>query len=212
MQNATLHNEDYIKGIGGDGEPLREGVDIRIGDTVIIQRAGDVIPQVVDVVLDKRPKSAKPYRFPKKCPVSPPHRCRTRGDAAGEEGARNRCTGEFACPFQKIQHLILFVSRRAFDIEGLGEKQIELFYENGWVKEPADIFTLRARNSKIKLEEVEGYGETSVRQPVQRHRGAPHHLAGTFHLRARHQTGRARPRRWLWRAAMAAGRRSTMRR
>ena len=68
VQNATLHNEDYIKGIGGDGEPLREGRDIRIGDTVIIQRAGDVIPQVVDVVLDKRPKDAKPYHFPTKCP------------------------------------------------------------------------------------------------------------------------------------------------
>ncbi|MEI9803314.1 MAG: NAD-dependent DNA ligase LigA [Pseudolabrys sp.] len=163
VQNVTLHNEDYIKGIGGDGEPLRDGRDIRIGDTVIIQRAGDVIPQVVDVVLDKRPKNAKPYRFPTKCPC-PLHTDVVREETAtGEEGARARCTGEFACPFQKIQHLILFASRRAFDIEGLGDKQIELFFENGWVKEPADIFTLRGRNSRIKLEEVEGYGETSVR-------------------------------------------------
>ena len=77
--------------------------------------------------------------------------------------ARARCTGEFACPFQKIEHLKHFVSRRAFDIEGLGEKQIELFFEQGWVKEPADIFTLEARNAEIKLEEIEGFGETSVR-------------------------------------------------
>ena len=163
VQNATLHNEDYIKGIGGDGEPLREGRDIRIGDTVIIQRAGDVIPQVVDVVLDKRPKSAKPYHFPTKCPCHLHTPVVREVTATGEEGARARCTGEFACPFQKIEHLKLFASRRAFDIEGLGEKQVELFFENGWVKEPADIFTLEARNDKIKLQDEEGYGATSVR-------------------------------------------------
>jgi len=163
VQNATLHNQDYIKGIGGDGEPLREGRDIRIGDTVIIQRAGDVIPQVVDVVLDKRPKTAKPYPFPKKCPC-PLHTDVVREETAtGEEGARARCTGEFACPYQKIEHLKLFVSRRAFDIEGFGEKQVEFFFEQGWVKEPAEIFTLQEHNKKIHLEEVEGYGETSVR-------------------------------------------------
>jgi DNA ligase (NAD+) len=159
---ATLHNEDYIKGVGGKGEILREGRDIRIGDTVIVQRAGDVIPQIVDVVIDKRPKDAKPYKFPRKCP------CHLRTDvvreetATGEEGARARCTGEFACPFQKIEHLKLFCSRRAFDIEGLGEKQIELFFEKGWVKEPADIFTLEKKHRKDLLEE-EGFGETSVR-------------------------------------------------
>ena len=162
VQNATLHNEDYIKGIGNDGNPIRNGVDIRKGDTVVIQRAGDVIPQVVDVVLDKRPKDAKPYHFPKKCP------CLLKTDvvreeiAGGEEGARARCTGEFACPFQRIEHLKHFVSRRAFDIDGLGEKQIELFFEQGWVKEPADIFTLESRNPKIRLEEQEGFRETSV--------------------------------------------------
>ena len=163
VQNATLHNQDYIKGIGGDGEPLREGRDIRIGDTVIIQRAGDVIPQVVDVVLDKRPKTAKPYPFPKKCPCALHTDVVREETATGEEGARARCTGEFACPYQKIEHLKLFVSRRAFDIEGFGEKQIEFFFEQGWVKEPAEIFTLQERNKKIHLEEVEGYGETSVR-------------------------------------------------
>src|SRR6202795_5093739 len=163
VQNVSLHNEDYIKGIGGDGEQLRDGRDIRIGDTVIIQRAGDVIPQVVDVVLDKRPKDARPYRFPKKCPC-PLHTEVVREETAtGEEGARARCTGEFACPYQKIEHLKLFASRRAFDIEGLGEKQIELFFEKGWVKGAADIFMLQARNKKIRLEEVEGYGEPSVR-------------------------------------------------
>ena len=163
VQNVTLHNEDYIKGIGGDGEQLREGREIMIGDTVIIQRAGDVIPQVVDVVLDKRPKHARSFHFPKKCPC-PLHTDVVREETAtGEEGARARCTGEFACPYQKIEHLKLFASRRAFDIDGLGEKQIEFFFEQGWVKEPADIFTLPTRNARIKLEQFEGYGETSVR-------------------------------------------------
>ncbi len=189
VQNVTLHNEDYIKGIGGDGEPLREGRDIRIGDTVIIQRAGDVIPQVVDVVLDKRPKDAKPYHFPKKCPCYLHTDIVREETATGEEGARARCTGEFACPFQKIEHLKLFASRRAFDIEGLGEKQIELFFEKEWVKEPADIFTLERKHKKELLEE-EGYGETSVKQPVRCHRAAPRDFARALHLRARHPPGR----------------------
>jgi DNA ligase (NAD+) len=163
VQNVTLHNEDYIEGVGSKGEVLREGRDIRIGDTVVVQRAGDVIPQVVDVILDKRPSSAKPYHFPKKCPC-PLHTDVVREEiATGEESSRARCTGEFACPHQKIEHLKLFASRRAFDIDGLGEKQIQYFFEQGWVKEPADIFTLQARNAKLKLEEIEGYGETSVR-------------------------------------------------
>jgi DNA ligase (NAD+) len=103
------------------------------------------------------------YHFPRKCPC-PLHTDVAREEtAAGEEGARARCTGEFACPFQKIQHLMLFVSRRAFDIEGLGEKQIEFFYKNEWVREPADIFALQARNKTIRLEDIDGYGETSVR-------------------------------------------------
>jgi DNA ligase (NAD+) len=163
VQNVTLHNEDYIRGIGNKGEVLREGRDIRIGDTVVVQRAGDVIPQVVDVVIDKRPKCAKEFHFPKKCPC-PLHTDVVREETAtGEEGSRARCSGEFACPFQKIEHLKLFVSRRAFDIDGLGEKQLQYFFDEGWVKEPADIFTLQKRNAKLKLEEIEGYGETSVR-------------------------------------------------
>jgi DNA ligase (NAD+) len=176
VQNVTLHNEDYIRGIGGHGEQLREGRDIRIGDTVIIQRAGDVIPQVVDVVLEKRPRDARPYQFPKKCPCMLHTEVVREETATGEEGARARCSGEFACPYQKIEHLKLFASRRAFDIDGLGEKQIEFFFENGWVKEPADIFTLEARNVKLRLEEIEGYGETSVRnlfEAIRRRRRIP---------------------------------------
>src|SRR5215467_4465786 len=152
VQNATLHNADEIARLG-----------VRIGDTVQIQRAGDVIPQVLAVVTEK-PRGAKDYEFPKKCPC-PLHTAVVREiNAAGEEGVRFRCSGEFACPFQRIEHLKHFVSRRAFDIDGLGEKQIELFYERGWVREPADIFTLEERNGKIKLEEEEGFGETSVRK------------------------------------------------
>ncbi|MFZ0810403.1 MAG: NAD-dependent DNA ligase LigA [Bradyrhizobium sp.] len=163
VQNVTLHNEDYIKGIGNKGEVLREGRDIRRGDTVVIQRAGDVIPQVVDLVIDKRPAGTKEFHFPKKCPC-PLHTEVVREETAtGEEGSRARCTGEFACPYQKIEHLKLFCSRRAFDIEGLGEKQLQYFFDEEWVREPADIFTLQKRNAKLKLEEIEGYGETSVR-------------------------------------------------
>ena len=128
-----------------------------------IQRAGDVIPQVVDVVSTSVRRPPSRIHFPKKCPC-PLHTDVVREETAtGEEGARARCTGEFACPFQKIEHLKLFVSRRAFDIDGLGEKQIEFFFEQGWVKEPADIFTLPARDARIKLGTDEGYGETSVR-------------------------------------------------
>ena len=161
VQNVTLHNEDYIKGIGG-GEPLRGGHDLRIGDTVVVQRAGDVIPQIVDVLIDKRPGDAKPFHFPKKCPCDLHTDVVREETATGDQGARARCTGEFAGPYQKTQHLRLFVSRRAFDIEGLGEKQIELFFDKGWVKEPADIFTLEKKHKSELLEE-EGYGETSVR-------------------------------------------------
>jgi len=152
VSNATLHNEDEIERLG-----------VRVGDTVTIQRAGDVIPQVLGVLLEKRPKDSKSYKFPTHCPC-PLHTAVVReAIAGGEEGARSHCTGEFACPYQKIEHLKLFVSRRAFDIDGLGEKQLEFFFEQGWVKEPADIFTLQARNAKLKLEEQEGYGEVSVR-------------------------------------------------
>jgi DNA ligase (NAD+) len=152
VSNATLHNADEIERLG-----------VRVGDTVTIQRAGDVIPQVLGVSLERRPKGSKSYAFPSHCPC--PLRTPVVRDATatGGEGVVARCTGEFACPHQKIEHLKHFVSRRAFDIEGLGEKQITLFFEQGWIAEPADIFKLRARNAKIKLEEQEGFGELSVR-------------------------------------------------
>jgi DNA ligase (NAD+) len=146
VQNATLHNEDEI---------ARK--DVRVGDTVTIQRAGDVIPQVLGVVLEKRPKSAKPYKFPETCPVCGSHAVREEGEAV------RRCTGGLICAAQAVERLRHFVSRNAFDIDGLGEKQIVFFFEQGWVKTPADIFTLQKRNNKIKLEEIEGFGETSVR-------------------------------------------------
>ncbi|AMN44231.1 NAD-dependent DNA ligase LigA [Rhodoplanes sp. Z2-YC6860] len=155
VQNATLHNQDEIERLG-----------VRIGDTVTIQRAGDVIPQVVEVVQDK-PRGKKAYKFPTECPCPLKTEVVREVIAGGEAGARAHCTGEFACPFQRTQHLMHFVSRRAFDIEGLGEKQIELFYEQGWVKEPADIFTLQERDKKINLKDVEGYGEISVRNLYQ---------------------------------------------
>jgi len=152
VQNATLHNADEIARL-----------DVRIGDTVTIQRAGDVIPQVLGIVPEKRPNGTKEYAFPKTCPCPLKTPVVREINSAGEEGVRFRCSGEFACPFQKTEHLKHFVSRRAFDIDGLGEKQIDYFFEQGWIKEPGDIFTLEARNAKLKLEEIEGYGETSVR-------------------------------------------------
>ncbi len=159
VQNATLHNEDYIKGIGNDGSPIRDGVDIRVGDTVVVQRAGDVIPQIVSVVLDKRPKTAKPYQFPEICPVCGSHAVRE-----GDEVVR-RCTGALICPAQAVERLKHFVSALAFDIEGLGEKQVQEFFQDGLIMSPVDIFTLQKRDARStsKLMEREGYGETSVR-------------------------------------------------
>ncbi|MCP3446386.1 NAD-dependent DNA ligase LigA [Bradyrhizobium sp. CCGUVB14] len=158
VSNATLHNEDYIKGIGNDGNPIRDGVDLRIDDTVVVQRAGDVIPQIVSVVLD-RPRGKKPYKFPDTCPVCGSHAVREEGEAV------RRCTGALICPAQAVERLKHFVSRLAFDIDGLGEKQIQEFYEEGVVMSPVDIFTLRERDSRStkKLMDREGYGETSVR-------------------------------------------------
>jgi DNA ligase (NAD+) len=122
-----------------------------------------VIPQVLGVILDRRPNDARSYKFPTRCPCPLKTEVVRDTTATGEAGAVARCSGEFACPFQRTEHLKHFVSRRAFDIDGLGEKQIDYFFEQGWVKEPADIFTLQSRNASIKLEEVEGFGEVSVR-------------------------------------------------
>ncbi|MCB1491870.1 MAG: NAD-dependent DNA ligase LigA, partial [Rhodobiaceae bacterium] len=165
VQNATLHNEDYIRGVGSDGTPIREGRDIRIGDTVIVQRAGDVIPQIVDVVLEKRPADSEPFDFPKVCPRCGSHAVREENPKTGRPDSVRRCTGGLICPAQAVEKLKHFVSRLAFDIEGLGSKQIEAFYEDGVVMSPADIFTLEARDQRAlkKLKDREGFGETSVR-------------------------------------------------
>ena len=144
VQNASLHNEDYIKGIGNDGGPIRGGTDIRIGDTVTIQRAGDVIPQIVDVVLEKRPKNAKRYQFPEVCPACGSHAVREEGEAV------RRCTGGLICPAQQVERLRHFVSRGAFDIEGFGDTYAELFFDKRLVRNPADIFTLRDRLGDVR--------------------------------------------------------------
>jgi DNA ligase (NAD+) len=154
--NATLHNADEI---------ARK--DIRVGDTVILQRAGDVIPQIVAVVLDERPKGSQPFAFPTHCPC-PLHTPLTKETtASGAETVVRRCTGEFACPFQRLAHLRHFVSRRAFDIEGLGEKQLTAFNALGWIVDPADIFALARDEGRLEeLRHMEGHGETSVRNLV----------------------------------------------
>src|ERR671937_608136 len=141
-----------------------KAIEIQVGRTGALTPVAKLEPVTVGgVVVEKRPKSARPYRFPSHCPC-PLHTEVVRDTtASGEEGAVMRCTGEFACPHQKVEHLKHFVSRRAFDIEGLGEKQITLFFEQGWVTEPAQIFTLESRNARIQLQEQEGFGEVSVR-------------------------------------------------
>jgi len=150
VRNATLHNEDEI---------ARK--DVRIGDTVILQRAGDVIPQILGVVEDLRPAEAVPYIFPDHCPV-----CGSEAVREGDE-VKRRCTGGLICDAQIIERLKHFVSRRAFDIEGLGEKQLIAFHELGWIKEPADIFRLARDDQKLtRLRNEDGYGETSVRNLV----------------------------------------------
>ncbi len=153
VSNATLHNEDEI---------LRK--DVRVGDTVIVQRAGDVIPQVVAPVLAKRPKGAKVFEFPHRCPICDSQAVREENPKTGKLDAVRRCTGGLICGAQIVERLKHFVSRTAMDIDGIGEKQIEAFYQDGWVKEPADIFTLQKRDAAgdIALADREGWGETSA--------------------------------------------------
>jgi DNA ligase (NAD+) len=154
--NATLHNADEI---------ARK--DIRVGDTVILQRAGDVIPQIVSVVLEERPADAAPFAFPTHCPCDLKTPLAQDTTASGARTVVRRCTGEFACPFQRLAHLRHFVSRRAFDIEGLGEKQLIAFSERGWIADPADIFALARDEAKMEeLRGADGYGETSVRNLI----------------------------------------------
>mgnify|MGYP001627972513 FL=1 len=158
VSNATLHNEDYIRGLDSKGEEIRGGKDIRIGDWVQVYRAGDVIPKVADVDLSKRPEDAEPYAFPHVCPQCGSEAVREEGDAV------RRCSGGMICPAQAVEKLKHFVSRAAFDIEGMGAKQVEQFHGDGWIKEPADIFKLEERygSGLQQLKNREGWGETSA--------------------------------------------------
>ena len=150
VRNATLHNEDEIARL-----------DVRIGDTVMLQRAGDVIPQILGIVPELRPADTEPYVFPTHCPV-----CGSEAVREGDE-VKRRCTGGLICDAQIIERLKHFVSRRAFDIEGLGEKQLTAFHARGWIKEPADIFRLARDEEKLTaLRAEDGYGETSIRNLV----------------------------------------------
>jgi DNA ligase (NAD+) len=155
VSNATLHNEDEI---------ARK--DIRIGDTVLVRRAGDVIPQVMGVVLGKRPKHARRFRMPDVCPACGSHAVREADERTGRVDVVRRCTGGLICPAQAKERLKHFVSRNAFDIEGLGEKQIDAFYDEGRITRPADIFTLQARDRRLpeaaQLAHKKGFGEKSV--------------------------------------------------
>lgn len=159
VSNATLHNEDYIAGRDNAGTAIREGRDIRVGDWVEVYRAGDVIPKIRDVDLARRGASV-PYRMPEICPECGSPALREPGDAI------RRCTGGLICPAQAVEKLKHFVSRGAFDIEGLGAKQIEMFYADSVlpIREPADIFTLAARDSTglTRLQNRDGFGEKSV--------------------------------------------------
>ena len=157
VTNATLHNAEFIA-----------EKDIRVGDIVSVHRAGDVIPRVDAVVLARRPADAVPFVFPHECLCELKTPLVKEETAAGEEGKVRRCSGEFACPYQQVEHLKHFVSRRAFDIEGLGEKQIEFFFQDPDlpVRTPADIFTLAERDAAEpvkKLRNKEGFGDLSVR-------------------------------------------------
>jgi len=160
VSNATLHNEDYIAGRDSKGEQIRDGKDIRVGDWVQVYRAGDVIPKIADVDLSKRPEQAVPFEFPGKCPGCGSDAIREEGDSV------RRCTGGVICPAQAVEKLKHFVSRKAFDIDGLGAKQIEMFYNDPDlpIRTPADIFTLQKRDAANlnKLANRKGWGSQSA--------------------------------------------------
>jgi len=150
VENVTLHNEEYIAGRDSFGQPIREGIDIREGDTVTVQRAGDVIPQIVSVLLDKRPADAVPYVFPERCPVCGSPAVRELNEKTGKLDARRRCTGELVCAAQATELLKHFVARNALDIEGFGGEQVDLFFEEKLIRFPADIFTLHAKREAVQ--------------------------------------------------------------
>lgn len=153
VSNVTLHNEDYIAGKDSDGNPIREGKDIRISDTIVIQRAGDVIPQIVDVVLEKRPADAEPYAFPTHCPVCGSKAVREINPRTGRLDSVRRCTASLTCPAQGREGLKHFVSRQAFDIVGFGDIIVEALFDAGLVRQPADIFKLEFEPLKTALEQ-----------------------------------------------------------
>jgi DNA ligase (NAD+) len=152
VTNATLHNEDEI---------ARK--DIRAGDTVVVQRAGDVIPQIVRVIEEKRPKSARKFHFPTECPVCGSHAVRETDEKTGKVDVVRRCTGGLICAAQRVERLKHFVSRNAFDIEGLGEKHIQAFFDDGLITSPPDIFRLEKRHGAAILER-EGWGAQSAKK------------------------------------------------
>ena len=160
VSNATLHNEDYIAGRDASGGQIRDGKDIRVGDLVQVYRAGDVIPKIADLDLSQRPKGSAIFAFPQSCPECGSPAVRDPGDAV------RRCTGGLICPAQGVERLKHFVARKAFDIEGLGAKQIEMFFSDDLlpVREPADIFTLEARDavSLAPLKNRDGWGGKSA--------------------------------------------------
>jgi DNA ligase (NAD+) len=158
VTSATLHNEDYIRGIGNDGARIRDGKDIRVGDTVTVQRAGDVIPQIVDVNISERLPEAQPYQFPTTCPQCGSDAVREHNPSSGREDSVRRCTGGLICPAQAVERLRHFVGRDTFDIEGLGARQVEAFYRDGLIRHPSDIFRLK----REMLTGREGYGATSI--------------------------------------------------
>lgn len=164
VSNATLHNEDYIRGLDSEGRPIREGRDLRVGDHVIVQRAGDVIPQIVDVDPSKRAAGSAPYEFPKLCPVCGSHAVREANPKTGREDSVRRCTGGLICQAQAVERIKHFASRGSMDIEGLGDERIEDFHRDGLLRTPSDIFALRRRQEagEIDLTAREGMGRTSV--------------------------------------------------
>lgn len=166
VSNATLHNKDYIAGRGQDGEEIRGGVDLREGDTVTVQRAGDVIPQIIAVDLAKRPADSKPYEFPTTCPVCGSHAVREVHPKTGRQDAVTRCTGGLGCKAQVVERLKHFVSRGALDVDGMGDKVIEAFFEDGLIATLPDIFLLEERDTAPdnlkRLRDREGWGRMSA--------------------------------------------------
>ena len=158
VSNATLHNEDYIAGTGSDGQPVRDGKDLREGDWVKVYRAGDVIPKVADVDVSRREEGSVRFEFPSICPV-----CGSEAPRTGKDAVR-RCSGDFTCPAQQVERLKHFVSRNAFNVEGLGDKQIEQFHSEKLISVPADIFGLRSRigDGERRLESWHGWGAKSA--------------------------------------------------